>query len=540
MMYYVPSHQLNLQQVQHGQLELGLQNMEVPNVQHLTWPMSQPTKQQQRIHVSINKDYGNIAQPPLISIPTLCNNQYQQGSPLVDTQHMQIRNVAHQAVTPTGSIDDDTLYRCNILAQLQGSYEIETSAEGIQINVIVPQSSDQEDHYAVVQRFSSDGKALVEQRIYEEPFWFTLKSVHGNLEGVFRKGSNMKQSVIWQNSDGENITVWRRKGEVTFNLVAVEPKVRRSSISSVRTVSTSPSATQPVDTPMQGYEDIPMLSGSELPVQRGSVFLSSTSNGHYSPSGSLQSSAAIFGLGSPIAKSEQQQEEIFQLIKAHCSRNPLLFKKVVDWSVKSNTGHGVPQEEMKSISAGRLWVIAHASGTDEGRAMAEGLDDIKGAYQEDTAGVYKQPDPEACGSGVQHRLLKDKNGRWMIQRHCVDHEGWQARAQQLDGGRWVDLKNNKTTIQVHLVPMSTILERLGEQLLEGKNNLKKKVDFLFNSCNQVKLCKLKGRNLKHHIANLKVKLEKRHALSLGVAVANAAEIIRQESEPSRFVCGNWF
>jgi len=51
---------------------------------------------------------------------------------------------------------------------------------------------------------------------------------------------------------------------------------------------------------------------------------------------------------------------------------------------------------------------------------------------------------------------------------------------------------------------------------------------LFTSCNQEKLTKLKGRNLKHHIANLKVKLEKRYALSFGVRVANTAETIAQE------------
>jgi len=54
------------------------------------------------------------------------------------------------------------------------------------------------------------------------------------------------------------------------------------------------------------------------------------------------------------------------------------------------------------------------------------------------------------------------------------------------------------------------------------------MDFLFTSCNQVKLSKLKGRNLKHHIANLKVKLEKRYALSFGVQVASTAESIIQE------------
>lgn len=139
-----------------------------------------------------------------------------------------------------------------------------------------------------------------------------------------------------------------------------------------------------------------------------------------------------------------------------------------------------------------------------------------------------QPDPEACGSGVQHRLFKDEHGRWMIERHGVEGESWQMRAQELDDGQWIDVKNNRVRILVNVVPMSKILETLGEELLVSKNDIKKSMDFLFTSCNQVKLSKLKGRNLKHHIANLKVKLEKRYALSFGVQVASTAESIIQE------------
>jgi len=537
MLYYVPSPQVNLQQVQHGQPKLGLRNIKIPDVRHLTWPMPQPMKQQQRIHVSINKDWRNVAHQSLISVPTLCNNQYQQGSPLTETQQLSLRNIQHGAVTPTGSTDDDTLYRCNIISQLQGSYEIETFSGCIQVSVIVPQIADEEDQYAVVQRFSTNGNALAEQRIYDEPLWFALKSVDGILKGILRKGSNMKQSVVWQNPDSESSTVWRRKGEVTFNFVKVEPKVRRNSSSSIRTVSTSP---QSVDTPVPAYEDVPMLSGSELAQVRGAAFLNRTSNERYSPFGSSQSSLTNLCLGIPSAKSDQQQEKMFQLIKAQCMQNPILFKKIVDWGVKNNPGSSVPEEKTKGLSEGRIWVIAHTSGADEDEAPAESIDDIKGAYQKDISGVYKQPDPEACGSGVQHRLLRDKYGRWMIEQHCADHKGWQVRAYQVNGARWVDLNNNKLNIRVYILPMSSIFERLDKQLMESKSKFQTRMDFLFTSCNQLKLCKLKGRNLKHHIANLKVKLEKRHALSLGVAVANAAEIIRQESEPSRFVCGNWF
>jgi len=45
--------------------------------------------------------------------------------------------------------------------------------------------------------------------------------------------------------------------------------------------------------------------------------------------------------------------------------------------------------------------------------------------------------------------------------------------------------------------------------VESADDQKNYVDFLFKSCNQKKLnSKLKKRNLKHNIANLKVKLDK--------------------------------
>jgi len=87
-------------------------------------------------------------------------------------------------------------------------------------------------------------------------------------------------------------------------------------------------------------------------------------------------------------------------------------------------------------------------------------------------------------------------------------------------------------ITANVVPMITILERMGKELREKKSNLKKNIDFLFTSCNQVKLTKLKGRNFKHHISNLKKRVEKRIALSFGVQIAKAAELIAQETECS--------
>lgn len=83
-------------------------------------------------------------------------------------------------------------------------------------------------------------------------------------------------------------------------------------------------------------------------------------------------------------------------------------------------------------------------------------------------------------------------------------------------------------IRVHVVPMSKILEKFNWELVESKTDVMKSMDFLFTSCNQAKLTKLKGRTLKHDITNLKHKLAKRCALSFGVHIANTAKAIAQD------------
>jgi len=496
-------------------------------MQH-TWPVSRPMEQQQRIHVSINNDWGHIAPQPLPSQTTHCENAYQQGSPIIEVPRLPIGSITHRPATPPTALDEDTLYSCNIIAQLQGSYEMETSSGYVQVSVILPNVSGQVEQYAIAHRVSSNGKALPDQYMYDETSWFTLKSSTGNLVGSFRKGSNMKHSVKWWNSNDESCIIWRRKGNVTFNLFQVDPKVRRNSISSVRTVSTSPIPLPPLDTQMLGSDENLHLNRAELLQQRTPVFLSQSTNGCFPQPDALRSNTNSAGLKVAGILSNQQQDEIFDIIKKHCSKNPLLFRKVVDWGARNNPSRLVTQGVSANLSEGRVWITAHPSGASEDHMPIDSLDDIKGAYQEVSTGLWMQPDPEACGSGVQHRLFRDENKRWMIERHGLEGESWQMRAQEVEDGQWVDLKNNRARIRVNVVPMSKIMDTLGDDLLVSKNDIKKSMDFLFTSCNQVKLSKLKGRNLKHHIANLKVKLEKRYALSFGVQVASTAESIAQE------------
>jgi len=531
MTYFVPAQQLKLQQMHQGQPELPIQNIETTSLKNMPWPTSQPTKQQNRIHISINREYENLAQPSLPAQTTLCDYPYQQGSPYVDVSNLHMGNIAHQTVIQTpAALDDNILYSCKVIAQLQGNYEIETSAGRVEVSVILPKVAEHEKPYARVHLVSNDGSALPDKFIYHELSWFKLCSENRKLEGVFMEGSNMKHSVEWWNADDECWIVWRRKGKVTFKLVQVEPDSRRNSIGSVCTVSTSTPAAHSIDTSTVCSDESPMRIRSELLQPRRPVFLNASS-GCWSPTTPTtcfqSNSNNIFANASNVVRDENH-EEMFELIKAQCSKNPLLFKRVVEWGIANNPARRISQEEMKYLSEGRFWITAHSEDLGEGEVSVDTLDDIKGAYQETSAGVYSQPDPKECGSAVQHRLYKDQHGFWMIERQDVGCERWQIRARQQEGDRWVDFKNHKMLIRVHVVPMSSILEKLGEEHFANKSEIKKSIDFLFASCNQEKLTKLKGRNLKHHIANLKVKLEKRYALSFGVRVANTAEIIAQE------------
>jgi len=525
MTYFVSADQLKLQQMHQNQTEFPMQKTTI--TKNMSWPMSQPTKQQNRIHISINRKFGNPTQPPLPAQTTLCDYPYQQGGPFFDVSNLNLRNIAHQRVIQSPVLDDDILYSCKVIAQLQGNYELETSDGLVEISVILAKVTEYEEQYARVHLVSNDGNALADKFIYHELNYFKLCSADRKVEGVLMKGSNMKHSVRWWNANDEGWIVWRRKGMVTFNLVQVEPSSRRNSISSVCTVSTSSPVAHSIDTSTPGSDRNCMLNRLVLVQPRRPGFLNATSGG-YSPTACLQSNSNNIFATASIVVSDGNHKKMFELIKEQCSKNTVLFKKVVEWAIANNRARPKSNAETEHLSVGRFWITAQLEDMGEGDVSIDILDDIKGAYQETSAGVYTQPHPKDCGSVVQHRLFKNEHGFWMIERQDLGCERWQIRARQQEGYQWVDFKNNNMPIRVHVVPMGKILEKLGEEHFVNRSENKKSIDFLFNFCNQEKLTKLKGRNLKHHIANLKVKLEKRYALSFGIRVANAAEAIAQE------------
>jgi hypothetical protein len=469
-------------------------------------------------------------------VPLISLNDYQSQSTTPLSSSPQVRwNAGHQMAL---TLDNEMVYNCNFLGQLQGNYEIETPEGLDQVSVIVPSLADGEEPYAIVRRVCSDGEALPDQFIYQEPNRFTLCSVNGTVEAEFRMGSSMKHIVTWENAFSRTQTVWRRKGEVIFNLVSANSLAtsRRNSLSSICSASTSVSSV--VNSPFNRHSAMSMQIRPELSNQSSvSENRSGHTNGDSSGSsilkqGSLPNLDSRELICTDQAK-DHQEEAIFELIKAHCVRSSCLLRRMVQWAMRNVAMRSVSPVDLSNFSAGRLWVTAHPARIEDGvqieECVQDSLDDIKGAYKEIRSNVYMQPEPQVNEPGVQHRLMKDSNGYWKIEFQDVESGKWIMCVRELADGRWTDIKNNHTEVLIKLVPMSKVLKKLLVQFPAEKQELERNVTFLFTQCNQKKLnSKLKGRNLKSNILTLKDKLEKQHLLRFSVQVATMADIIAQE------------
>jgi len=492
--------------------------------------------------ISLDARTFSTAQLPMSS--PVSHNDYQShtSTPLSYSPQLQGWNV-NPMVVPSLTSNNDMVYNCNFLGQLQGSYEIETPAGQDQVSVIMPTVSENEVPYAIVRRVCSDGEALPDLFIYQEPNRFILCSVNGSVDAELRKGHNMKHTVTWENSHNGTQIVWRRKGEVAFNLVSVGSLTssRRNSISSVATASTALSSY--VNSPLIDLHGMPMQIRPEL-LQHSALsqstptLMSTPSFGSYASNQSFSPNLNNNNECSTDVEIDNQEQAMFELIKAHCVGNSSLLKRIFHWAMRNRSMSRVSSEDINNISEGRLWVTAHPVDFVEcveiGEGFQESLENIKGAYMEVRTGVYKQPEPQLNEPGVQHRLIKVSSGCWKIEGHNVESGKWEMCARELSDGRWVDTKNNSRVIRVKLIPMNKILHKLGKEFASENQEVEKSMEFLFTSCNQKKLnSKLKGRNLKHNISNLKVKLEKQYSLRFAVQVATTADSIAQELDLSR-------
>merc|ERR1719320_752955 len=214
--------------------------------------------------------------------------------------------------------------------------------------------------------------------------------------------------------------------------------------------------------------------------------------------------------------------ELFYTLQAYC-KDPVVLQKVLRWGISCAPNRKVAEKEIKELGSGRLWVNARLSPSfrEHARKWQGILDDLKGAYQAVTPGVYLQPAPKQNEPGIQHRLRRNNDGCWVIEGFYFAQGIWRACTQELCNGQWVDLTSGLKLYKIQIVPMKDDWSEYEE--------IAKRIHFLFNSCNQKKLnTKLKPRSLKHHIVNLRVKLEKQYALSFAVRVANIADSIALE------------
>jgi len=492
---------------------------------------------------------------------------------------------SQQSVSPPITQEDP--FSCNFIGQLAGSYEIDTPSGCDHVSLIVPEVSDIEQPYAIVRKVCDDGEALPDQFIYEEKVRFTLCSTDGRVVAMMPKGINMKHSVKWEKKDGSEV-IWRRTGGVVFSLVSVgalSSCSRRNSINSVYSSASSAIYSTSVDA--HDIENVRHLIRPELqhlynmqPVfaARKTSTLSQANilnsgytseeicqpenNMHYPSTTSsmpevpwteklfqdqkklktqereVKSDKILLtnGLSSPA-----KEEELFKQIKAQCIMNPSLLKRVISWGNSKSQSEQMTRQDARAISVGRLWMTASTAlpSNESDEKLQEAVDDIKGAYQKVSDGVWQQPIPQTGEPGRQHRLRKDSFGCWIIEERIKnedDEESWKICVKELSDHRWVDVKNDRREMKVKKVQMVTILERMMQDktAVENADVQRNYVDFLFKSCNQKKLnSKLKKRNLKHNIANLKVKLDKQHALSFAVKVANTADIIALELATSQ-------
>jgi len=407
-------------------------------------------------------------------------------------------------------------YCCYFLEQLQGSYEVE-GAEKEELQVELSSTANQQ--YLIV-RTSLKKQYASDQYIYEEDSRFTLCSADGTVMAVMLKGMSMKQYVTWFANDGSRI-VWRRSGKVAFSLVEKTPNTsrRNSIVSNCSGFSSVGTSVGSVDMSTDGYKHIrPELQ------QVGRHSTEKLAN--FSPSPADGSTSLP---SEPVSQETENLSEdyLLNIFQSHFSQYPSLLQRVLHWGISRIPNCRVGEAEVCKFGKGRVWVSASLMRSDkqDSKNWSEVLNELKGAYQEATTAVYLQTPPQENEPGVQHRLRRNSLGLWMIEEYVAKQEQWVMCAQEIPYGGWVDSKDSLKMYNIRIVPMMNILSRIKDEWSDA-DEMEKNLEFLFNSCNHKKLnTKLKARNLRHNIANLKVKLEKQHMLCFGVSVANVADEI---------------
>lgn len=531
-----------------------------------------------------NQIYQTPEKTPMIVNPQATNYNYPvmgygytpQAPQMTQQPQVQYQNYSPATVAAPVKLS----YKCNFLEQLQGMYECDKDGKGQpdRINVLMPTWKNQvtpgtDQGCTIVRCVSADGEALPDMMILEETNRFILASIDQEVQAQMVKGVDMKNGLTWTKIDGSNM-FWSRVGHVTFNFVrpdTLNRNERTFSNTSMSSVTSNFSQSSPEYVPQVAaqcpqplqhpypQQVIPrgsltqqqLLETLSVAQRRGSLTqqqllpslqLANAYSQHSEASSTDSFPSYDHGHREQSSVEEQQELMLLEQIKRLCQHRPRLVKRVVHWGLSRDTepiAIKMNPELVQKLSKGRIWVCVDkmlpsskslTGVPEETSPELDSLDDLKGAYQQaGEEGMYLQPRPEANQPGTQHRLRKGENGFWVIEEFDPNTERWMKRTVEQPGGRWWDIPTQRK-IRLKLVPLDSILQRLGgdySELFSG--NIEKQMQFLFLSCNQKKLnTKLKKRNLKHNIANLKVKLEKQHCLSFAVRIANIADSIAKE------------
>jgi len=395
---------------------------------------------------------------------------------------MRYLNAGNQLITvyhPPAVFNHQNI--CNFLGQLEGNFW-DDELDGGKLQIFVAGNGHKQ--HCIVRRACSAGENRI---ICDEISRFTLCSMDGDVEAIMLKGVSSVQSLTWWTNDGKRM-VWRR----------------------LRTLArTSREFSE------QELSDDGVFNRPEVPVPDENSTIDLT---NYSVS--LETSSANSAIDKKLS-----DNKLFDFFRTHCE-DPLILQEILDWGITRTPNLKVGEKEILALASGRLWVNVRLSSSSSkyARKLTGVLDDLKGAYQQETPGVYYQPAPKPNEPGVQHRL-RILNGHWVIEVCEVDLGIWHVRCQQLPDGKWVDPASGLKLYNIHVVSMEDILNKMKDDWSDY-DEMKKRIEFLFNTCNQKKLnTKLKPRSLKHHIVNLRVKLEKQYALSFAVRVARIADYI---------------
>jgi len=458
----------------------------------------------------------NSRMPPSISMPPMCQPNSMIPTPVISSSQFVNGNACQGNVIPSDP------YCCNFLVQLEGSYE----TDGAQIQVELVEGDRQ---YAKVSRQDTAGESVVDKLIYEEDTRFTLCLLNGYVLAVMLKGSIMKHSVTWYTNDCSQI-VWRRMGDVTFKLVTMSPEQsRRNSLA-----SNFSGVSQMSYADVRPNDDVRMCIRPEL---RSPAELNTTSSpiAHDTPetsTDSTNSSESPISQGTSQTDQRLSDDDLFDQFKNYCASCPSLRQKIIQWGISRTPNRRVGAKEISELAAGRIWVKATLIRADKSGVenWQEILDEVKGAYQEVEDGVFLQPPSQLNEPGVQHRLRKNDLGFWIIEEPNEEHDLWYPCLQELPYGGWVNLKDSRRRYNIQILTMESILYSMRDEWADLEE-MEKSMEFLFNSCNQKKLnTKLKARNLKHNISNLRLKLEKQYNLSFAVRVAETADAMALEGE----------